>query len=300
MPAMLQESIRHRQFVVTAEIVPPLAGTRDRLLAEAAHLRGLVHAINVTDAAAGRTTMSSLAAAALLAADGHTPILQLTCRDRNRIALTGDLLGAAALGIESVLVLTGDDLSGSDQPDARPVFDLTPLGLLELARRLGTEQVLPSGRHVEAAPALFLGAADTPRLPGADWTSTPLRNKLAAGARFIQTQFCFDLAVARAYMARLHDEGLTERAAFLLGVGPIPSAQSARWMNANLYGVHVPEPLIAHLESAAEPAAEGIRICADLVAALRTLPGVAGVHIMAPARGAEAIAAVLEALGPAR
>ena len=300
MPAMLQESISNRQFVVTAEIVPPLSGTRDHLLAEAEILRGRVAAINVTDAAAGRTTMSGLAAAALLASAGHTPILQLTCRDRNRIALTGDLLGAAALGISNALVLTGDDLGGSDQPDARPVFDLTPLSLLELARRLGSDKVLPSGRRVEAAPTFFLGAADTPRPPGADWNSTPLRNKLAAGARFIQTQFCFDLTVAGAYMTRLHDEGLTEQAGFLLGIGPIPSARSARWMNANLYGVHVPEPLIARLESASDPAAEGVRICAELIEALRTLPGVAGVHIMAPARSTAAIAEVLDALRPRR
>jgi methylenetetrahydrofolate reductase (NADPH) len=294
---MLQDALSKKTTVVTAEIVPPLSGAPDRLLAEAEPLRNRVHAINVTDAAAGRTTMSSLAAAAILAAHGHVPILQLTCRDRNRIALAGDLLGAAALGIRNLLVLTGDALENSDQPDARPVFDLSATALLELASRLATDGTLPSGRPVDAAPRFFLGAADTPRMPGKTWTSAPLWNKINAGAQFIQTQFCFDLTIAAAYAARLREEGLTDRAALIVGIGPIPSARSAQWMNANLYGVHVPDTLVARLQGASDPEAEGIEICAEIIAGLQSLPGVAGVHIMAPARGTAAIARVLDRCG---
>jgi methylenetetrahydrofolate reductase (NADPH) len=292
----LQERIAEGRFVLTAEIVPPLSGGKEALLTEAAHLRGKVHAINVTDAAAGRTTMSSFASAAILAAEGYEPILQVTCRDRNRIALAGDLLGAAAQGVHNVLVLKGDDPRGGDQPDAKPVFDLDSVQLLSLAHEMSASGILPSGRKIAPPPALFLGAADVPRVPDERWKPDGLNAKIAAGARFFQTQFGFDLDVVRAYAARLREEGIAERAGLLIGVGPIRSAKSARWMNENLFGVHVPEAVVERLDRAADQAAEGRRICAELIEGLSKIEGVAGAHIMAPAQGPDAIAAVLEML----
>lgn len=292
----LQEKIRDGQFVITAEIVPPLAASPDALLKEAATFGASVDAMNVTDAAAGRTTMSSFAAAAILKANGYEPILQVTCRDRNRIALAGDLIGAAAQGIENLLLLRGDDPKGGDQPDAKPVFDLETADLMKLARDMRDEGVLPSGRAIESPPRFFIGGADIPRVPDEKWSPEPLRRKIEGGAGFMQTQFCFDLEVARAYFERLAEEGITEQVGIIIGVGPIRSAKSARWMNENLFGVHVPDATIGRLEGAKDQAAEGRAICVELIEGLREMPGPAGAHLMAPAQGPAAIAAVLEAV----
>jgi methylenetetrahydrofolate reductase (NADPH) len=291
--ANLEEKVRSGRFVITAEIVPPLSAAPAKLLAEAELLKGKVDAINVTDAAAGKTSMSSFGAAAILAANGYEPILQVTCRDRNRIALAGDLISAAAQGIRNLLILKGDDPKGGDQPDAKPVFDLESGQLLALARDLRDKGELPSGRKVEPAPRFFLGAADVPRRPDANWKPGPLLAKIEAGAGFAQTQFGFDLDVVRAYIGRLRDEGITDKLGVIIGVGPIRSAKSARWMNENLFGVHVPDATIQRLEGAKDQAAEGRAICAELIAGLRDIRGVAGAHVMAPAQGPEAIAQVL-------
>lgn len=292
----LETCIRNRAFAITAEIVPPLSAEPAALLAEAELLRNGATAVNVTDAAAGRTSMSSFAAAAILAQHNFEPILQVTCRDRNRIALVGDLLGASAQGVHNVLVLRGDDPKGGDQPDAKAVFDLESAGLMTLARDMRDRGTLPSGRKIDGAPHFFIGGADVPRVPDEKWSAAGLLKKIAAGAGFLQTQFCFDLEVARQYAKRLGDEGITERVGVILGVGPIRSAKSARWMNENLFGVHVPDATIARLEGAVDQAAEGRKICAELISGFKEIPGVAGAHVMAPAQGPEAIAQVLESL----
>ncbi|HEX6995680.1 MAG TPA: methylenetetrahydrofolate reductase [Gammaproteobacteria bacterium] len=292
----MKKRIGAGEFVLTAEIVPPLSAAPDRLLAEAALLRGRVDAINVTDAASGRTSMSSFASAAILAAHGYEPILQVTCRDRNRIALVGDLLGANAQGVRNVLILHGDDPRGGDQPDAKAVFDLDSRALMALVRDMRESGELPSGRKIDPPPEFFIGGADVPRDPGPDWSPKSLAGKVDAGAGFVQTQFCFDLDVARRYIERLRSEGLTDRVGVIIGVGPIRSAKSARWMNENLFGVHVPAAVIERLENASAPAEEGQAICAELIEGLRQIPGVAGAHIMAPGAGTAAIAAVLDRL----
>jgi methylenetetrahydrofolate reductase (NADPH) len=292
----LKSKIRAGEFVITAEIVPPLSAVGTKLIHEAEQLAGKVDAINLTDAAAGKTSMSSFAAAAILVAHGHEPVLQVTCRDRNRIALAGDLIGAAAQGIENLLILKGDDPKGGDQPDAKPVFDFESIELLALARDLRDQGALPSGRKIDSPPKFFIGGADVPRRPDAKWSSIGLQKKIEAGADFVQTQFGFDLDVVRAYIDRLRADGILEKLAVIIGVGPIRSAKSARWMNDNLFGVHVPEPIIARLEAASDQAAEGRLVCAELIKGLQAIPGVAGAHVMAPAQGPEAIAAVLDSL----
>jgi len=294
----LKKRIGAGEFVLTAEIVPPLSARSDGLLAEAALLRGRVDAINVTDAASGRATMSSFASAAILAANGYEPILQVTCRDRNRIALIGDLLGASAQGVRNLLILHGDDPRGGDQPDTKPVFDLNSRELMALVRDMQERGELPSGRKIDPPPEFFIGGADVPQDPGPDWSPKSLLGKADAGAGFVQTQFCFDLGVAQRYIERLRGEGLTERLGVIIGVGPIRSAKSARWMNENLFGVHVPSTVIERLENASAPAEEGQVICAELIEGLRQIPGVAGAHIMAPGSGTAAIAAVLDRISP--
>ncbi len=296
-PGGLESLLAAGHFVVTAELTPPLAADAGALLDRAAPLKGLADAVNVTDAAGARTAMSSLAAAAVLVQAGVEPVLQMTCRDRNRIALAGDLIGAGTLGIPNILVLHGDDPKGGDQPEAKPVYDLDSRRLIALARQLREAGTLPSGRSVASPPRLFIGGADTPLDPPPDWRPDGLAAKAEAGAHFIQTQFCFDLEVARRYMARLEDAGLTQRLKMLLGVGPIASARSARWMDENLHGVSVPAGIIERLERAADPAAEGRKLCVELIQGLSEIAGVAGVHIMAPQQKPAAIAAVIEDSG---
>jgi methylenetetrahydrofolate reductase (NADPH) len=295
--SQLKNKIRAGEFVITAEIVPPLSAAGTKLLHEADQLKGKVDAINLTDAAAGRTSMSSFAAAAILVAAGHEPVLQVTCRDRNRIALAGDLIGAAAQGVENLLMLRGDDPKGGDQPDAKPVFDFESIDLLKLARDMRDKGELPSARKIESPPQFFIGGAEVPRRPDAKWSPIGLQKKIEAGADFVQTQFGFDLDVVRAYIEQLRKDGILEKLAVIIGVGPIRSAKSARWMNENLFGVTVPEPLIARIEAATDQAAEGRRVCAELIKGLQAIPGVAGAHVMAPAQGPDAIAAVLDSLG---
>ncbi len=295
--SQLQRKLSAGEFVVTAEVTPPLSADAAVLLAKAAPLRGRVDAVNVTDAAGARTAMSSFAAAAILAGEGIEPVLQITCRDRNRIALACDLLGAAAQGIENLLILHGDEPAGGDQPDAAPVYDLDSRAVISLARQMRDDAMLPSERKIEPPPHFFIGAADTPRDPEADWQPKGLEAKAAAGADFVQTQFCFDLGLAERYFARLRDFAVPDRLAFIVGVGPIASARSARWMRDNLFGVSVPDAVITRLEQAEDPAAEGRRICIEMVQGLRTIPGVSGVHLMAPLQKIETLAAVIDESG---
>ncbi len=293
----LAERLEQGIFVVTAEVTPALSADPEVFLRRAAPLKGLADAVNVTDAAGARATLSSLAGAALLVGDGIEPILQVTCRDRNRIGLASDLIGAAALGIRNILVLHGDSPEAGDQPEAKPVYDLDSRGVMTLVRQMREQGTLPSGRAIEPPPRLLIGGADTPFDPPEGWQPESLRAKADAGADFIQTQFVFDPDVAERYFQRLADHGLTERLAFIVGVGPLASARSARWMNDNLFGVTVPESVIARLEAAEDQAAEGRRICVELIQTYAEMAGVAGVHIMAPMKGADTIAQVIEDSG---
>lgn len=282
------------RFAITAEVTPPLSGAPDGLLERARPLKGVVDAVNVTDGASARVHISSLAAAALLAADGIEPILQMTCRDRNRIALESDILGASALGIRNILVLRGDDPAAGDHPEAKPVFDFESRDLLQAATAMGTAGTLPSGRKITPPPTLFLGAADTPIEPPADWHPEALMAKAEAGARFIQTQFCFDTGIVRRYAEGLAKAGLADRLSILIGIGPLASARAALWMRKNLWGTTIPDALIERLEGARQPKEEGIAICAELLAELAEIPGIAGAHLMAPLNESAVPAAVAQ------
>ncbi len=295
----LQDKLAAGRFVVTAEVTPPVSFDRNDLMAKALPLKGLADAVNVTDGAGARPHLGAVTAAAMLVNEGIEPILQFTCRDRNRIALQSELIGAAASGVRNILVLRGDDPDAGDQPDAKPVFDLDPRQLLAMARRLRDSGELPSGRKVAGRAEFFLGGADNPIDPPPGWAPGGLKAKHEAGAQFIQTQFCMDAGVVRRYMDRLAEHGLAGKLSFLIGVVPLRSAKSARWIKEKLYGAVIPDALIARMETAADPAAEGRQICVDIVRELSELPHVAGVHIMAPNNDAavpDVIAAVRESI----
>jgi methylenetetrahydrofolate reductase (NADPH) len=288
------------QFVMTAEIVPPLSCDAADLLTWALPLKGVADAVNVTDGAGARAHMAATAAAALLVQAGIEPILQLACRDRNRIALQSDLMGAAALGIRNLLLLRGDEPKAGDQPDAKPVFDLDTRALAETVRMIRDEGRLPHGAAVAGRPAFFIGAADMPIDPPTGWRPEVLTAKVEAGAQFVQTQFCMDAGIVRRYLARLAETGLTGRVAILIGVNPLRSAKSAAWMRHHLFGTIIPDAMVARMQAATDPAAEGRRICVELIEELATIPGVAGVHVMAPGNAAaipEVIAAARARLG---
>lgn len=281
-------------FALTAEITPPLSANPEDLIQEGRMLRGLADAVNVTDGASARVHMSSIAAACLLKQNSVEPIAQITCRDRNRIALQSDLLGAAALGVQNILVLGGDDVKAGDHPDAKPVFDLDSRELLRALNTMSESGETLSGRRLRAPPLFFLGAADAPIEPAPGWRAESLVTKADAGARFVQTQFCFDTALVRRYMARLTDLGVTERLYFLIGVGPLRSARSAKWIRDNLYGTIMPDEVIARLEAARDPRNEGVELCVELLHELEEIPGVAGAHLMAP-KNLEGIVTTLKA-----
>lgn len=272
--------LRGGEFVVTAEITPPVSTDPAEFLQRAMPLKGLATAVNVTDGAGAKVHLSSLAAAHFLVQAGIEPIFQMTCRDRNRLALQGDLLGAAALGIRNVLILAGDDPKLGDQPEAKPVFDLNSRELLAMAARMRSDKVLPSGTKISGKIDLVLGAADVPVDPPADWNPQGLLGKAEAGADFVQTQFCMDAGVVRRYAARLLDLGF--RLPILIGVAPIPSARSARWMREKLFGTLIPDAVVERLEKAADPKREGTKICVELLQQLADIPGIAGAHVMAP------------------
>jgi methylenetetrahydrofolate reductase (NADH) len=285
----LEALLRSGAFVMTAETSPADGATASAVLARAGCLKGLADAVNVTDGAGARTHMSALAAAAILAHHGIEPVLQFTMRDRNRLALQGDLIGAAALGIHNILCLHGDDPKHGDQPETKAVYDIDSRTLMATAHRLREDGHLPTGRIIDPKPRLFIGAADSPQDPKPEWKPVILTAKVDAGADFIQTQYCFDLALLRRYLARLRDHGLLERLYVIVGIGPVASARSARWMNENLFGVHIPDGIVSRLEKSADQRAEGRHICVELLQELAEIDGVAGAHLMAP-RQEQAIA----------
>jgi 5,10-methylenetetrahydrofolate reductase len=268
-------------FVVTAEFPPPDSAEPSDVVARLDPFRGAVDALNVTDASGANCHMSSLAVSVLLMQAGCEPIMQIACRDRNRIAIQGDLLGAAALGVRNVLCLTGDHVGNGDHPGAKHVGDLDALTLLATARKMRDAGEFLSGRKLAHAPQIYLGGAANPFAASAHLRIDRLRRKVAAGAQFVQTQYCFDLERLEHYMELARAEGLHERVKIVVGVGPIVSAKTARWMRANVPGVRIPDAIVERLERASDPREEGRRICIELVQAIRGIPGVAGIHLMA-------------------
>jgi methylenetetrahydrofolate reductase (NADPH) len=242
--------------------------------------------------------MSSLGCCALLTRAGYEVVLQVSCRDRNRIAIQGDLLGAAAMGVRNVLCLTGDDVSNGDQPEAKRVFDLDSIHLLQIARMMRDQSVLLSGRKLTRAPRLFLGAAENPFAPPLGWRPHRLAKKVAAGAQFIQTQYCYDMPVFKAFMEGVRNLGLHERVYILAGVGPLRSVKAAEFMRTRVPGVWIPDSLVDRMKKTPpkQQRDEGIQICVEIIQQVREIAGVHGVHVMAY-RQEEAVAEIVHRAG---
>ena len=295
-PGRLERLLRSGAFAVTSELAPPDSADPEEVYRRARVFDGYVDAINATDGSGANCHMSSLAVCALLTRRGYAPVMQISCRDKNRIAIQGDILGAAAMGVCNLLCLTGDGVQAGDHPQAKPVFDLDALSLLEIARGLRDEQRFQSGRKVSHAPQVFLGAAENPNVAPIEHRALRLAKKVAAGAQFIQTQYCFDMERLRGFMQALDAEGLAGRVFVIVGVGPLRSAKAAEWMRAHVPGMHIPDAVIARLAGAADQAREGRNLCVDLMQQIRAIPGTAGVHVMAY-RQEDSVAEVIERSG---
>lgn len=273
--------LRAGHFAVTSEIAPPDSADAEQVYERAQLFDGVCDAINATDGSGANCHMSSVAVCALLSHVGYSPILQISCRDKNRIAIQGDILGAAAMGVCNVLALSGDDVSSGDHPEAKPVFDLDSISLLSTIRIMRDESRFLSGRKLDKAPKVFAGSTINPFVPPIESRVRQLQKKVAAGAEFIQTQYCFDLPIMRDMMARAVDMGLTEKAFILAGVGTLASAKTARWLRTNVPGVHIPDDIIRRLEGAENQKREGQKICVELIQQCKEIEGISGVHVMA-------------------
>jgi 5,10-methylenetetrahydrofolate reductase len=295
----LERVLRRGEFAVTAELNPPDSADPDEVYRHVEAFEGWVDGINATDGSGAHCHMSSVAICALLTRVGFSVVLQISCRDYNRIAIQGNVLGAAALGVGNVLCLTGDGVQCGDHPEAKPVFDLDSTSLLQTVRMMRDERRFLSGRKITVPPRLFIGAAENPFAPPYDYRPIRLAKKIAAGAQFIQTQYCFDLPLFQRFMVRVRDLGLDEKCFILTGVGPLASAKTARWMRANVAGVHIPDAVIARLEGAKNQKAEGRAICIEMIQQVREIKGVAGVHVMAY-RQEEYVSEIVHASGVLR
>jgi methylenetetrahydrofolate reductase (NADPH) len=280
-PGRLERVLRAGRFAVTAELNPPDSADPREVYERALVLSEVCDAINATDASGANTHMSSVGICALLTRAGYEPVMQISCRDRNRIAIQGDVLGAAAMGVANILCLTGDGVQIGDQPGAKPVFDLDSTSLLQTIHTMREEKRFLSGRKLTKPPQVFLGAAENPFAPPLEFRPLRLAKKVEVGAQFCQTQYCFDVPEFERFMARARELGVTERCFVLAGVGPLASARAARWMRSNVPGIHIPDSVIDRLDKAAKPREEGKRICIELIQQMREIKGVAGVHVMA-------------------
>ena len=292
-PGRLERVLRAGAFAVTAEIAPPDSADPEEVYQRARIFDGYVDAINATDGSGANCHMSSVGVCSLLTRLGYAMVMQVSCRDKNRIAIQGDVLGAAAMGVSNVLCLTGDGVQAGDQPQAKPVFDLDAVSLAATIRTMRDESQFLSGRALTAPPRVFIGGAANPFAPPLDFRVQRLEKKIKAGIQFVQTQYCFDVPRLRQYMQEVCDRGLHEQAFLLIGVGPLASARAAAWIRDHVPGIHIPDTVITRLKGAEKQKREGIKLCTELIQEIREIEGVSGVHVMAY-RQEESVAEIVD------
>ncbi len=277
----LERLLREGGFAITAELEPPDSADPEEVYRRARVFDGWVDALNATDGSGANCHMSSLAVCALLTRAGYSPVMQISCRDRNRIAIQGDILGGAAMGVRNMLCLTGDGVQAGDHPQAKPVFDLDCMSLLETGRGMRDEHRFQSGRKLSAAPRVFFGAAANPFGLPFEWHADRLAKKVAAGAQFVQTQYCYDVPRLREFLARVEGLGLLGKVFILVGVGPLRSAKAGEWLRRNVPGIHIPDAVLKRVAGAENQAVEGRKVCIDIIREVREIQGVSGIHLMA-------------------
>ena len=292
----LEQTLKANEFAITAEIPAPISASASEIEEKIDLLTGHVHAINVTDNPGATAHMSSLAGCSIVRNKGIDPIFQVTCRDRNRLAIQSDLMGASALGINNVLTLAGDPVKNGDQPDAKAVFDVNSKKILSIMQSMNDSGETMSGRQLQTKSNFFAGGAAIIHEPENNWDPVALKDKVTQGAKFIQTQFCYDVDLLRDYMKHIVDAGLSEKLFFIIGIGPLRSDKSAKWMRDKLFGTVIPESIVKRMEQAENQIQEGTAICAELINQFEEIDGVHGAHLMAP-RNLSAIAPTVKKAG---
>jgi len=292
----LEQTLKANEFAITAEIPAPISASASEMEEKIDLLTGHVHAINVTDNPGATAHMSSLAGCSIVRNKGIDPIFQVTCRDRNRLAIQSDLMGASALGINNVLTLAGDPVKNGDHPDAKAVFDINSKKILSIMQSMNDLGETMSGRQLQTKSNFFAGGAAIIHEPENNWDPVALKDKVTQGAKFIQTQFCYDVDLLRDYMKHIVDAGLSEKLFFIIGIGPLRSDKSAKWMRDKLFGTVIPESIVQRMEQAENQIQEGTAICAELINQFEEIDGVHGVHLMAP-RNLSAIAPTVKKSG---
>jgi methylenetetrahydrofolate reductase (NADPH) len=314
----LEKVLKNGHFAVTGELGPPQNADGDVIRKKAKLLKGNVDAVNLTDNQTAIVRMSSIGAGTIVVQEGLEPIIQMTCRDRNRLAMQSDLLGAYALGMRNLLCLSGDHQTFGNHPTAKNVFDMDSIQLVQMVTLMRDTKVFQCGEAFKGQePRFFVGAAESPFANPIEFRPLRLAKKVKAGANFIQTQLIYDIDAFKAFMAKVRELGLHEKVYLLAGVGPLKSPTMARYMKDNVPGLRIPDQLIERMEAAGAPWAgkskdeltkedkkarstawqtAGIKICIELIQQIREIEGVAGVHIMA-IEWEEAVKSIVEGAG---
>ncbi len=279
----LEKIMESGHFAVTGELGPPASADTEIIKKKAKYLKGCVDAVNVTDGQTAVARMASWAACLLGKAEGLEPTVQMTCRDRNRIALQMDILGVAALGINNILCLTGDHQSFGNHPMAKGVYDLDSIQLIKMVKDMRDEKKFQCGDEIAVEPRLFIGAAANPFADPFEYRVSRLAKKAAAGADFIQTQIIYNVEKFAKWMEAVREKGLHEKVKILAGVAPIKSVGAARYMQTRIPGMDVPDAVVERLRGVPkeEVSREGIKLCVDIINQVREIKGVAGIHLMA-------------------
>jgi methylenetetrahydrofolate reductase (NADPH) len=279
----LEKILSAGKFAVTGELGPPRGGNADAIKEKAQHLKGMVDAVNITDNQTAVVRMASWAASTLLMKEGLEPNYQMVCRDRNRIAMQSDILGAHALGVRNMLCLSGDHQLFGDHPKSKKVFDIDSMQLISMAKKMRDEGKFLNGEELTEAPKMFIGAAANPFGEPYEYRVHRLAKKIAAGADFIQTQCIYNMERFREWIKQANDRGLTEKIYMLAGVTPMKALGMARYMQKNVPGMDVPDWVIKRLQGVEkkQQASEGIAICCEQMEEFKEMKGVAGVHLMA-------------------
>lgn len=304
----LEKVLRAGKFAATAELGPPKNADAEVIRKKAALLKGLADGVNITDNQTAIVRMSSIAAAAIAVQAGLEPIMQVTCRDRNRLAMQSDMLGAYALGVRNLLCLSGDHQNFGNHPTAKNVYDLDSMTLLQMVKGLRDDKKFQCGEEIKGIePRFFIGAAENPFADPFEFRPYRLAKKAKAGADFIQTQLIYNVPKFKEFMKRVVDLGVHEKVYILAGVGPLKTAGAAKYMRDQVPGLDMPNEIIERMEAAGKgiedkkaraeaQREEGIKICVELIQQMREIPGVAGVHIMA-IEWEEAVAKITEQVG---
>ena len=279
----LQNIISNSRFAVTMELTLPDSPDPREVIEKALEISPYADALNLTDSTSAVPHFSSLAAASLLVQNGIEPVMQISCRDRNRIAIQGDVIGAHAIGVRNILCVTGDGVQSGDHPEAKPVFDFDSTSLISAINHMKKTNSFLSGREFKPPLTLFTGGAVNPFAPPYDFRPLRMLKKAQAGASFFQSQFCFDIERLRTFMDQINVQSDQNVPPILVGVGPIRSARVAKWMAANVPGVYIPKQLIDRLDEypRKEQSKVGIEICKEIVSEIKQMPNIAGIHVMA-------------------